>query len=115
MERLVLAEDRTRESRELLGRSIDELQIHTRKAVVRYSIPLPRDSPLAVINQQEIKLPRDMLQETNQHKILGIKIEFRATPVPSAKHGLFGIPIGIEHQNRMVDGGLMTGHRNRIR
>ena len=60
-ERLVLAVGRTAESREFLGRFIAGIRIHTEKAVICYSIPLPEGSPLAGTRRQEIDLPEEML------------------------------------------------------
>ena len=60
-ERLVLAVGRTVESREFLGRFIAGIRIHAEKAVICYSIPLPEDSPLAGMRQQEINLPEEVL------------------------------------------------------
>ena len=60
-ERLVLAADRTRESRDFLGKIVAEIQVHTRRAVICYSIPLPGDSPLVGMRRQEIDLPGEAL------------------------------------------------------
>ena len=60
-EHLVLAVGRTVESREFLCRFINEIQVHAETAVIHYSIPLPEDSPLAGMHQQEIDLPEEML------------------------------------------------------
>ena len=60
-ERLALAEDRTSQIRELLGRFIDEIWIRAKGAAVHYSIPLPEDSPLAGMYRQKIDLPEDVL------------------------------------------------------
>ena len=60
-ERLVLAADSTRESRDFLGKVIAEIQVHTRTAVIRYALPLPGDSPLAGMRRQEIDLPAEAL------------------------------------------------------
>ena len=60
-ERLVLAGDRTTESRDFLGKVIAEIQVHTRTAVICYALPLPGDSPLAGILRQEIDLPEEVL------------------------------------------------------
>ena len=60
-ERFVLAVGRTVESREFLGRFIAGIRIHAEKAVICYSIPLPEDSPLAGMRQQEINLPEEVL------------------------------------------------------
>ena len=60
-ERLVLAEDSTRESRDFLGTIVAEIQVHTKTAVIRYALPLPGDSPLAGMRQQEIDLPEEVL------------------------------------------------------
>ena len=48
------------EARNLLSRFIKEIQVHAGRAVVRYSIPLPADSPLAGMVNQEIELPPDL-------------------------------------------------------
>ena len=47
-ERLVLAADSTRESRDLLGTIVAEIQVDTKRAVIRYALPLPEDSPLVL-------------------------------------------------------------------
>ena len=60
-ERLVLAGDRTTESRDFLGKIVAEIQVHTRTAVIRYALPLPGDSPLGGMRQQEIDLPAEAL------------------------------------------------------
>ena len=60
-ERLVLAGDRTSESRDLLGKIVAEIQVHTRTAVICYALPLPGDSPLAGMRRQEIDLPEEAL------------------------------------------------------
>ena len=60
-ERLVLAADSTRESRDFLGRLITEIQVHTRTAVISYAFPLPGDSLLAGMRRQEIDLPGEVL------------------------------------------------------
>ena len=60
-ERLVLAADRTRESRDFLGKIVAEIQIHTKRAVICYALPLPGDSPLAGMRRQEIALPPEAL------------------------------------------------------
>ena len=59
-ERLVLAADSTRESRDLLGTIVAEIQVHTKRAVICYTFPLPGDSPLAGMRRQEV----DLLKET---------------------------------------------------
>ena len=59
-ERLVLAADRTQESRDFLGRLITEIQVHTKIAVICYALPLPGDSPLAGMRRQEIDLPEEI-------------------------------------------------------
>ena len=48
------------EVRLLLGRFIEEIQVHGAHAVVRYSLPLPGDSPLAGLTYQEIDLAPDL-------------------------------------------------------
>ena len=60
-ERLVLAADRTQESRDFLGKIIAEIQVHTKRAVICYALPLPGDSPLAGMRRQEIDLPAEAL------------------------------------------------------
>ena len=60
-ELLVLAADRTRESRDFLGRLITEIQVYTKRAVICYTFPLPGDSPLAGMRRQEIDLPTEAL------------------------------------------------------
>ena len=56
-----LEQDRIRESRELLGRFVDEIRVRAAGAAVHYSIPLPEDSPLAGMRRQEIDLPQETL------------------------------------------------------
>ena len=60
-ERLVLAADSTWESRDFLGKMVAEIQVHTRTAVICYTLPLPGDSPLAGMRRQEIALPPEAL------------------------------------------------------
>ena len=60
-ERLVLAADSTRESRDLLGTIVAEIQVHTKRAVICYTFPLPEGSPLAGMRRQEIDLPEEAL------------------------------------------------------
>ena len=60
-ERLVLAGDRTTESRDFLGKVIAEIQVHTKTAVICYALPLPGDSPLAGMRRQEIDLSAEAL------------------------------------------------------
>ena len=60
-ERLVLAVDRTTESRDFLGKIVAEIQIHTKRAVICYSLPLPGDIPLAGMRRQEVDLPAEVL------------------------------------------------------
>ena len=60
-ERLVLAGNRTTESRYFLGKIVAEIQVHTRTAVICYALPLPGDSPLAGMRRQEIALPPEAL------------------------------------------------------
>ena len=48
------------ETRHLLGRFIEDIQIHAGRAIVRYSIPLPADSPLSGMKSQEIELAPDL-------------------------------------------------------
>ena len=61
-ERLVLAADSTRESRDFLGRLVAEIQVYTRTAVICYALPLPGDSPLAGMPRQEVDLPGEVLR-----------------------------------------------------
>jgi hypothetical protein len=58
---LVLAADSTQETRDLLGIIVAEIQVHTRRAVICYALPLPGDSPLAGMRRQEIDLPEEAL------------------------------------------------------
>ena len=60
-ERLVLAADRTQESRDFLGKIVAEIQVHAKRAVICYALPLPGDSPLAGLRRQEIDLPAEAL------------------------------------------------------
>ena len=60
-ERLVLAGDRTTESRDFLGTIVAEIQVHTKRAVICYALPLPGDSPLGGMRRQEIDLPAEAL------------------------------------------------------
>ena len=60
-ERLVLAADSTQQSREFLGKIIAEIQVHTKRAVICYALPLPGDSPLGGMRRQEIDLPAEAL------------------------------------------------------
>ena len=60
-ERLVLAGDRTTESRDFLGIIVAEIQVHTKRAVICYALPLPGDSLLAGMRRQEIDLPEEIL------------------------------------------------------
>ena len=60
-ERLVLAGDRTTVSRDFLGKIVAEIQVHTKRAVICYALPLPGDSPLAGMRRQEIALPPEAL------------------------------------------------------
>ncbi len=48
------------EVRLLLGRFIEEIQVHGGRAGVRYSLPLPGDSPMAGLTYQEIDLAPDL-------------------------------------------------------
>ena len=57
---LVHATGSVAETRNLLRRFLEEIQIHPGRAVVRYSIPLPDDSPLARMKHQEIDLSPDL-------------------------------------------------------
>ena len=61
-ELLVQAAGSASETRHLLSRFIKEIQVHAGRAVVRYSIPLPADSPLAGMMHQEVELPPDLAQ-----------------------------------------------------
>ena len=60
-ERLVLAADSTRESRDFLGKVVAEIQVHTKIAVICYALPPPGDSPLGGMRRQEIDLPQKTL------------------------------------------------------
>ena len=60
-ERLVLAADSTRESRDFLGKVVVEIQVYTRTAVICYALPPPGDSPLAGMRRHEIDLPQKTL------------------------------------------------------
>ena len=61
-ERLVLAADSARESRDFLGKVIvAEIQIYTRTAIICYILPLPGDSPMAGMRRQEVDLPEEAL------------------------------------------------------
>ena len=60
-ERFVLAVGGALRSRDFLSGFIAGIQIHGKKAVVCYSIPLPEDSPLAGARQLEIDLPEEVL------------------------------------------------------
>ena len=57
---LVQTADSASETRNLLSRFIEEIQIHSGRAVIRYSIPLPADSPLAGMIYQEVELTPDL-------------------------------------------------------
>ena len=48
-ERLVLAGDRTTESRDFLGKVIAEIQVHTRTAVICYTIPISQSTRKAQV------------------------------------------------------------------
>ena len=52
---LVQTPGNTFETRKLLSRFIEEIQIHSGRAVIRYSISLPDDSPLAGMMYQEVE------------------------------------------------------------
>ena len=60
-ERFVLATGGSPKARDFLCRWINEIQVHAKKAVVCYSVPLPVDSPLAGMRRQEIDLPEGVL------------------------------------------------------
>ena len=60
-ESMVLAADSAQESRDFLGTIVAEIQIYTRAAIIRYTLPLPGDSPLAGMRRQEIDLPAEAL------------------------------------------------------
>ena len=60
-ERFVLAAGGGPRTRDFLRRFITWIQVHAKTAVVHYSIPLPEDSPLAGMCQQEIDLPEEIL------------------------------------------------------
>ena len=53
--------NRTTESRDFLGTIVAEIQVHTRRAVICYTFPLPGDSPLAGMRRQEVDLPEEAL------------------------------------------------------
>ena len=57
---LVQTANSASETRNLLSRFIEEIQIHDGRAVIRYSIPLTADSPLAGMMSQEVKLAPDL-------------------------------------------------------
>ena len=57
---LVQAAGSASETQYFLSQFIKEIQVHAGRAVVRYSIPLPADSPLAGMVNQEIELPPDL-------------------------------------------------------
>ena len=57
---LVQTAGSTFETRNLLSRFIEEIQIHSGRAVIRYSIPLPADSPLAGMMYQEVEFTTDL-------------------------------------------------------
>lgn len=59
---LVLAANSTQETRDLLGIIIAEIQVHTKTAVICYTLPLPGDSPLAGMRRQEVDLPEETLK-----------------------------------------------------
>ena len=48
-------------TRDFLSGFIAEIQVQPETAVIYYSIPLPEDSPLAGMRQQEIDLPQEVL------------------------------------------------------
>ena len=60
-ERLVLAADRTTESRDFLDKIVAEIQVYTKRAVICYALPLPEDSPLAGMRRQKVDLPEEVL------------------------------------------------------
>ena len=60
-ELLIQATGGARELRDFLGRFITEIQVHADGIVVRYSIPLPDDSPFAGMKEQEIGFPKEAL------------------------------------------------------
>ena len=49
------------ETRDFLCRFIAEIRVHPGKGAVHYSIPLPADSPLAGMREQEIGIPEGAL------------------------------------------------------
>ena len=59
---LVQAAGSASETRNLLSRFIEEIQVHAGRTVIQYSIPLPADSPLAGMIHQEIELAPDLTQ-----------------------------------------------------
>ena len=62
-ERFVLAAGGGPRTRDFLSGFITGIQVHAEKAVICYSIPLPEDSPLAGMRQQEIDLPEEVLDQ----------------------------------------------------
>ena len=60
-ERSVMAASRTAESRDFLGRFVTQIRVHTEKAVVHYSVPMPEDSPLTGTRRQEVDPPEEVL------------------------------------------------------
>ena len=45
----------------VLGKIVAEIQVHTKRALICYALPLPGDSPLAGMHRQEIDLPGEVL------------------------------------------------------
>ena len=48
-------------ARDFLRRCITEIRVHPGKSVIHYAIPLPVESPLAGMRQQEIRIPEEAL------------------------------------------------------
>ena len=59
---LVLAANSTQETRNLLGIIIAEIQVHTKTAVICYTLPLPGDSP-PLSSDRQVTNRTDNLQE----------------------------------------------------
>ena len=51
----------TEKTRGFLATFIAEIQVHSGKGVIQYSIPLPADSPLAGMSQQEVAISEEAL------------------------------------------------------
>ena len=59
--RFVLAAGGPPRTRDFLSGFIAGIRVHAERAVICYSIPLPEDSLLAGMRQQEIDLPEEVL------------------------------------------------------